>query len=90
MTDKNAKRSLESPWFTPEEAARYCKISLSLFNQKRRELPIKVGGTSRRPRFHKSQLDYWMERGFKNEYAKGFHGSRFQSQNNGHRVCLLK
>jgi hypothetical protein len=55
---------MESPWLTPKEAADYCKISLSLFNQLRKKIPIKVGGTVRRPRFHKDELDYWMSNMF--------------------------
>lgn len=58
---------MESPWLTPKEAAGYCKISLSLFNQLRRKLPIKFGGTLRRPRFHKDELDYWMRNMFRTE-----------------------
>ena len=57
----------DTPWLKPKEAAGYCKISPSLFNQLRKDLPIKTGGTKRRPRFKKSELDAWMERGFKNE-----------------------
>lgn len=94
MTDKIHKAFPESPWLTPEEAAHYCKISLSLFNQKRKELPIKAGGTKRRPRFHKTELDYWMERGFKNgskfrEDAKEFHKYDLESKSDGYRVSLL-
>jgi hypothetical protein len=63
--------SIHSPWLTPKEAARYCRISLSLFNQKRKEVPIKVGGTQRRPRFHRDELDYWMQNGFKKEMGLG-------------------
>lgn len=51
---------MESPWLTPKEAAAYCKISLSLFNQLRRQISIKTGGTRRRPRFHTDELDHWM------------------------------
>jgi hypothetical protein len=58
---------IESPWLTPKEAAQYCRISLSLFNQKRRELNLKHGGTPRRPRFHKDELDYWMNKRFTEE-----------------------
>jgi hypothetical protein len=58
---------VETPWLTPKEAANYCKISLSLFNQIRRKIPIKIGGTMRRPRFHKDELDYWMGNMFKTE-----------------------
>jgi hypothetical protein len=58
---------IESPWLTPKEAAQYCRISLSLFNQKRRELNLKHGGTPRRPRFHKYELDYWMNKRFTEE-----------------------
>jgi len=58
---------IESPWLTPKEAAPYCRISLSLFNQKRRQLNLKRGGTPRRPRFHKDELDYWMNKRFTEE-----------------------
>ena len=64
MSNKDNNSFLESPWLTPLEAARYCKVSLSFFNQKRKELRIEAGGTKRRPRFHISELDYWMEKGF--------------------------
>ena len=50
----------ESPWLTPKEAAAYCKISLSLFNQLRGKIPLRAGGTRRRPRFHRDELDHWM------------------------------
>jgi hypothetical protein len=66
MSNKDINSQLESPWLTPLEAAEYCKVSLSFFNQKRKELPMKVGGSKRRPRFHVSELDYWMEKGFEN------------------------
>ena len=58
------KAQIESPWLTPKEAAQYCRISLSLFNQKRRDLNLKHGGTPRRPRFHKDELDHWMNKRF--------------------------
>jgi len=58
---------MESPWLTPKEAADYCKISLSLFNQIRRSVPIQSGGTQRRPRFHRDELDYWMRMMFMNK-----------------------
>jgi hypothetical protein len=61
---------MESPWLTPKEAADYCKISLSLFNEVRREIPIKVGGTRRRPRFHTDELDVWMSCNFSKEKHK--------------------
>jgi len=86
---------MDSPWLTPKEAAEYCKISLSLFNQKRKELGMKTGGTKRRPRFHKSELDYWMERGFKStsnlaEDVKGHNKYGLKSKSNGYRASLLK
>lgn len=58
---------MESPWLTPKEAAKYCKISLSLFNEVRKKIPIRTGGTIRRPRFHINELDLWMSRNFKME-----------------------
>ena len=58
---------IESPWLTPKEAAQYCRISLSLFNQKRRALSLKHGGTPRRPRFHRDELDYWMNKLFRED-----------------------
>ena len=64
MNNKTDNKFIESPWLTPREAAEYCKVSIYLFNQKRRLLPIKSGGTKRRPRFHKMELDLWMEKGF--------------------------
>ena len=66
-SEKVDNSSIFSPWLTPEEAAQYCRLSLSLFNQKRKEVPIKFGGTQRRPRFHRDELDYWMQNGFKKE-----------------------
>jgi len=64
---KYPKEGVISPWLAPQEAADYCGISLSMFNQLRRELPIQVGGTPRRPRFHVDELDYWMRKNFQPE-----------------------
>jgi hypothetical protein len=63
--------SIHSPWLRPREAAQYCRLSLSLFNQKRKEVPIKFGGTQRRPRFHRDELDHWMQNGFKKKVELG-------------------
>jgi len=74
--------SVHTPWLTPDEAAFYCRISPSLFNQLRKEVPIKTGGRPRRPRFHRKELDHWMERGFKQEdtFQKG---KEKRKKNNG-------
>jgi|GEM_PF-4709518 len=91
------KLSIDSPWLSPEEAASYCKISLSLFNQKRRELAIKTGGTQRRPRFHKWELDRWMERGFQNSHKNEnrekigvYKGQKLRSNDYGYNPCFLE
>ena len=68
---KSVNLPINSPWFTPKEAAQYCRISLSLFNQKRKEVPINCCGSVRRPRFHKEELDYWMRNRFKVETVLG-------------------
>ena len=62
VLQSHGKNVAESPWLTPKEAADYCKFSLSLFNQKRRKIPICAGGTKRRTRFHREELDRWMRR----------------------------
>lgn len=74
--------SINSPWFTPREAADYCKVSLSFFNQKRKELPIKAGGSMRRPRFHKDELDFWMANNF--QVRSGTHEHKENPKNNIH------
>jgi hypothetical protein len=90
------KLNVDSPWLTPEESALYCKISLSLFNQKRRELSIKAGGTLRRPRFHKLELDFWMEKGFQQstgmdqkEKIGNVKGQKLGSKDYGHNPLFL-
>jgi hypothetical protein len=67
MDEESAIRAIDSPWLPPKEASKYCGISESLFNQIRKKVPIKTGGTKRRPRFHIKELDYWMERCFEPE-----------------------
>lgn len=50
-----------SPWLRPKQAAAYCKMSLSLFNQKRKVVPInKIGGSKRGPKYNFNDLDTWM------------------------------
>ncbi|MBC8420875.1 MAG: hypothetical protein H8E10_20030 [Desulfobacterales bacterium] len=50
---------LKSPWLRTEEAAKYCGMSLEVFEEHSEGLPH--GGDSELKLFHVSSLDVWME-----------------------------
>jgi len=51
-------RVVKSPWLRIDEAAAYCGISRSMFDQHSRELPF--GGDKRTRLYHVKELDRWV------------------------------
>ena len=53
-----------SPWLTSDEAAAYCGLELSSFNETARECGIDWRGKERRRLYHRDVLDVWINRRF--------------------------
>jgi hypothetical protein len=56
-TEKKNK-TISSPWYRPEDAAAYCGISRTEFEERARELPH--AGKYRLRLYHESVLDAWL------------------------------
>lgn len=52
--------TIESPYLTYEEAARYCKVERTTLWRAVRAGRLRASGPGRAVRFHRDELDRWM------------------------------
>lgn len=59
---RTGKQEIRTQWLSVEEAAEYCRMSVSTFARKRRILPCPSGNMGGHPKFYSPVLDEWLNR----------------------------
>jgi len=60
MIFEDGKKVVKSPWLRPAEAAAYCGISRSTFDERASAVNLPHGGDSRLKLYHTEVLDRWI------------------------------